>query len=69
MRLFGRQNLQRYKGWKGDEAAIQKEYEKNMAIGTRLNCWKGGVLVADDAGLVEQALKEADANLSTSLNT
>jgi len=60
MRLVGRQNLQRYKGWKGDEAAIQKEYEKNYALGMKYNAWKSGVLVADDEGHVENALNQLE---------
>mmetsp|Transcript_203 Transcript_203/g.274 ORF Transcript_203/g.274 Transcript_203/m.274 type:complete len:163 (+) Transcript_203:345-833(+) len=56
--LVGRQSLKLYKGWKGDAAAIEKEYQMNKQIGLELNCWKGGVLVADDAGLVAKRLGE-----------
>jgi hypothetical protein len=89
-RLLGRQSLQQYKGWKGNEAAIAREcvypppalrrvdspglkpvsrsacaslprYEKNKEIGQRLNMWKAGVLVADDNGLVEEAIRASNA--------
>eukprot|EP01137_Pigoraptor_chileana_P009760 Opistho-2@58477 len=55
-KLMGRQNLALYKGWKGDEAAVLAEYERNKEIGMRLSCWKSGYLVADEAGLVEREL-------------
>ncbi|KAI9096599.1 hypothetical protein DFS34DRAFT_581366 [Phlyctochytrium arcticum] len=54
MRLIGRQNLQAYKDWKGDETEIAKEYERNKELGLRFDCWKAGVLVADDDGNVER---------------
>eukprot|EP00127_Corallochytrium_limacisporum_P001919 Clim_evm74s88 gene=Clim_evmTU74s88 len=57
IRLIGRQNLQLYKGWKGDENMIAKEYTYNKEVGERYNCWKGGVLVTDDDGKVEAALR------------
>ncbi|TPX55588.1 hypothetical protein PhCBS80983_g05197 [Powellomyces hirtus] len=57
MRLVGRQNLQEYKDWKGDEEAIKAEFERNKDIGTRLGCWKSGVLVYDDDGKVDAEIK------------
>ncbi|RKP26352.1 hypothetical protein SYNPS1DRAFT_14309 [Syncephalis pseudoplumigaleata] len=52
IRLIGRQNLQLYRDWRGDAAAIQREYERNRTIGLALNAWKGGALVYDDDGKV-----------------
>ena len=37
-----------------------KEYERNKAIGLRFGTWKQGVLVYDDEGLVEAAIREED---------
>eukprot|EP01135_Chromosphaera_perkinsii_P010445 Nk52_evm8s2133 gene=Nk52_evmTU8s2133 len=54
MRLMGRQNLSLYKGWKGNKAAIEKEFNRNKEIGDRHGCWKGGMLTTDDAGKVER---------------
>ncbi|KAI8924991.1 hypothetical protein BC831DRAFT_401676 [Entophlyctis helioformis] len=56
MRLMGRQNLQMYKGWRGDEAAVAAQFERNKRIGLRLGCWKNSVLVADDEGKVLEAI-------------
>lgn len=58
MRLVGRQNLQEYKDWKGNEEDIKAEYERNKEIGIKCGAWKGGVLVSDDKGLVEKMIKE-----------
>ncbi|CAG8545884.1 6097_t:CDS:2 [Ambispora leptoticha] len=60
MRLMGRQNLQLYKDWKGNEDAIRKEYEKNKEIGVKTGMWKAGTLVYDDDGLVVKMIKELD---------
>ncbi|KAG0239450.1 hypothetical protein BGX31_002788 [Mortierella sp. GBA43] len=58
MRLMGRQNLQLYKDWKGNEQDIAREFELNKAIGIKYGAWKGGTLVADDEGLVAKAIEE-----------
>ncbi|CAG8535912.1 10010_t:CDS:2 [Ambispora gerdemannii] len=60
MRLMGRQNLQLYKDWKGNEDAIRKEYEKNKEIGVKTGMWKAGTLVYDDDGLVVKMIKELE---------
>ncbi|KAI8104316.1 hypothetical protein M9434_002874 [Picochlorum sp. BPE23] len=57
-RLLGIQSLARHMGWKGDAAAVEAEYAKHKKIGEALGCWKGGVLVENDAGQVAQALAE-----------
>eukprot|EP00842_Homolaphlyctis_polyrhiza_P000706 jgi/Hompol1/1636/HPOL_005679-RA len=61
IRLIGRQNLQLYRDWKGGEAEILAEYERNKAIGLRFGCWKGSVLVYDDQGEVLKAIICDDA--------
>ncbi|KAJ2775962.1 hypothetical protein IWQ57_000119 [Coemansia nantahalensis] len=61
IRVMGRQNLQLYKGWRGDAAAVQREYERNKEIGLRLGAWKGGALVYDDDGRVLKAIEESNA--------
>ncbi len=33
---------------------VDAEYAKNKAIGEAIGCWKGGVLVEDDAGSVRK---------------
>jgi len=48
-------------GWRGDRAAVDAEYAKHKALGERLKCWKGGVLVEDDHGSVAKALNELDS--------
>ncbi|KAI9497499.1 hypothetical protein BDB00DRAFT_756460 [Zychaea mexicana] len=58
IRLIGRQNLQMYKGWKGNADDIAREYRRNKEIGLKYGTWKQGVLVYDDEGLVEKALLE-----------
>ena len=58
MRLIGRQNLQLYKEWKGDENAIKTEYEKNKDIGLKTGMWKAGTLVYDDNGVVLKMIQE-----------
>ncbi|KAH7043598.1 hypothetical protein BKA57DRAFT_110514 [Linnemannia elongata] len=55
---MGRQNLQLYKDWKGNEQDIAREFELNKAIGLKYGAWKGGCLVADDDGLVAKAIEE-----------
>ena len=57
-RLLGTQSLARHMGWKGDAAAVQKEYEFHKRLGEELGCWKGGVLVENDQGSVAQALAD-----------
>ncbi len=47
-----------YKGWKGNAEEIARELEANKAIGLRFGTWKAGVLVSDDAGQVDEAIKE-----------
>jgi hypothetical protein len=39
-------------------SAVDAEHQKNRELGERLGCWKGGVLVEDDAGSVRSALQE-----------
>ncbi|SAM05880.1 hypothetical protein [Absidia glauca] len=56
IRLIGRQNLQLYRGWKGNDADIKREYQRNKAIGLKYDTWKQGVLVYDDEGKVEKEL-------------
>ncbi|KAI9291015.1 hypothetical protein K502DRAFT_326485, partial [Neoconidiobolus thromboides FSU 785] len=51
-RLIGRQNLQLYKNFKGNEAEILKEWKFNHELGIKYNCWKNSVLVYDDQGVV-----------------
>ncbi|KAJ3037405.1 hypothetical protein HDV00_001712 [Rhizophlyctis rosea] len=60
IRLIGRQNLQLYRDWKGTEDAITKEYERNKDIGMTFGTWKQGVLVYDDDGKVEEAIRRVD---------
>ncbi|KAJ2158432.1 hypothetical protein GGF46_003783 [Coemansia sp. RSA 552] len=60
IRVMGRQNLQLYKGWRGNAEAVQREYERNKEIGLRLGTWKGGALVYDDGGLVLTAIEESN---------
>jgi hypothetical protein len=59
---MGRQSLEQYRGWKGNEQAIKQEYQRNFEIGKELNCWKSGMLVADDQGKVLQRLQETSGN-------
>ncbi|KAJ2717271.1 hypothetical protein H4R19_000023 [Coemansia spiralis] len=61
IRAMGRQNLQLYKGWRGDAAAVLREYERNKEIGMRLGAWKGGALVYDDDGHVLKAIEASNA--------
>ncbi len=61
--LIGRQNLTAYKGWKPVAEQIERERSKNFEVGQRLGCWKGGYLVADDAGTVIKELEQLDAEL------
>ncbi|KAJ3016625.1 hypothetical protein HKX48_003937 [Thoreauomyces humboldtii] len=57
MRLMGRQNLQEYRDWKGNEKTIKDEYDRNKEIGLRLDAWKAGVLVSNGDGRVEDEWK------------
>lgn len=54
--MMGRQSLAEYANWKGDEKMIEFEYQRNKYIGTKLNHWKGGVLVNDEEGQVKKML-------------
>eukprot|EP01134_Creolimax_fragrantissima_P003838 CFRG3838T1 len=67
MHLIGRQNLQLYKGFKGDAAEIQKQYERNRKIGLATGCWKAGTLVTDDDGVVQRMIDETEAEQTYSL--
>ncbi|KAJ1994552.1 hypothetical protein GGI25_003100 [Coemansia spiralis] len=60
IRVMGRQNLQLYKDWKGNEEAVRREYERNKEIGLQFGAWKGGALVYDDDGLVLKAIEESN---------
>jgi hypothetical protein len=55
-RLMGTQSLARYVGWKGDKEAVDAEFTANRELGEATGCWKGGVLVEDDAGSVAAEL-------------
>ena len=57
-RLLGTQSLVRHMGWRGDRAAIDAQHAKHKALGERLGCWKGGMLVEDNHGSVAKALAE-----------
>ncbi len=58
--MMGRQSLKLYKGWKGNDTAISREYERNRTIGLELGFWKGSVLVADEEGKVQQRIQETE---------
>ena len=55
-RLMGTQSLARYVGWKGNREAVDAEFARNRELGEATGCWKGGVLVEDDAGSVAAEL-------------
>eukprot|EP00002_Diphylleia_rotans_P037652 TRINITY_DN8437_c0_g1_i2.p1 TRINITY_DN8437_c0_g1~~TRINITY_DN8437_c0_g1_i2.p1 ORF type:complete len:351 (+),score=82.58 TRINITY_DN8437_c0_g1_i2:55-1107(+) len=55
-RALGTQSIASYIGWKGSAEAIEAEYLKNRDIGLRLGRWKGGVLVRDEFGVVDQIM-------------
>ena len=58
-RLMGTQSLARYpKGWKGDKAAVDAEYEKHKKVGEATGCWKNGTLVEDDHGSAAKYMEE-----------
>lgn len=58
-RLMGTQSLARYpKGWKGDKAAVDAEYEKHKKVGEATGCWKNGTLVEDDHGSAGKYMQE-----------
>lgn len=40
---------------------MDAEHQKNRELGERLGCWKGGVLVEDDAGSVKKALEQTQS--------
>lgn len=60
------------RGWKSNSKRIWKVYFhnfvnlwklyyiRNYKIGKELNCWKGGVLVADDEGKVLKKIEETE---------
>jgi hypothetical protein len=35
---------------------VEKERQANREIGEKTGCWKGGVLVEDDHGSIQEAL-------------
>jgi hypothetical protein len=57
-RLLGRQNLQEYKGWRGNAAEVESEYNRNRAVGELFNTWKSNTLVLDDDGKVAAYLEQ-----------
>jgi len=57
--LLGRQSLKLYKGWHGNESMIRAEFERNRQLALELGCWKGGLLVNDDEGKVNERLSLA----------
>ncbi|KNC81330.1 hypothetical protein SARC_06348 [Sphaeroforma arctica JP610] len=62
MPLIGRQNLQLYKGFRGNEAEIRIQYERNKKIGLAVpGCWKANILVSDDHGVVQRMIDETEA--------
>ncbi|KAJ1912946.1 hypothetical protein IWQ60_009427 [Tieghemiomyces parasiticus] len=65
IRLIGRQNMQLYKDWKGDEAAILRENARNREIAQRFDMWKNGCLVYDDDGQVLQAILASEPSAAT----
>ncbi|ORZ26026.1 hypothetical protein BCR42DRAFT_316554 [Absidia repens] len=68
IRLIGRQNLQLYRGWKGNADDITREYERNKEIGLKYGTWKQGVLVYDDDGMVEKELLATAATPADSMS-
>jgi hypothetical protein len=59
--LLGRQSLELYKGWKGNEKDIKRERDKNREIGAKFpGCWKNNMLVNDEEGKVVQAILDYD---------
>ena len=44
-RMMGTQSLARYPGWKGNRAAVDREYARNKTLGESCGCWKSGTLV------------------------
>ena len=61
-RLMGTQSLARYVGWKGGREAVDAEFARNKELGEATGCWKGGVLVEDDAGSVAAELARRAAS-------
>ena len=55
-KLMGTQSLARHVGWKGDLAAVEREYAKHKRIGEETGCWKSGYLVENEEGAVAKAL-------------
>ena len=47
---------------------MDREFERNKALGERLGCWKGSYLVEDDAGSVRRTLQELKSASEQSLN-
>jgi len=56
-KLMGTQSLARHVGWKGDQAAVEREYAKHKRIGEATGCWKSGYLVENEEGAVAKALE------------
>lgn len=59
-RLIGRQNLKAYVGWKANAEMMAVERVRNKKIADATGRWKGSVLVADDDGVVEAAIKKSE---------
>lgn len=56
--LHFRTSLPTFAALAGDRAAVDAQRERNRRIGEATGCWKGGVLVEDDAGSVAKWLAE-----------
>ena len=52
-----------HKASAGDRSAVEAEFKKNKALGESIGCWRGGVLVEDDAGSVRRALAAQEEQL------
>lgn len=55
-KLMGTQSLARHVGWKGDKAAVEREFNKHKTIGEQTGCWKSGYVVENEDGDVAKAL-------------
>lgn len=60
--IIGSQSLARYRNWKGNKEQCALEFKENKRIGELLNCWKGGVLVNDDQGKLEEYFSNIKSN-------
>ena len=56
MRLFAMRDLSVYDGWKGDEEAIRKEFDRNREVGLECDSLRSGVLYHDEDGVVDKIL-------------